>query len=102
MAPRGRPKEWNEGKIARLGMLMGAGWSCARIAQEMDTTEGAIRSCARRLKLHFSRVPNMATLHSFHEAALERGKEKGDLIIEVLGILNSDRALLENVIDDRG
>lgn len=74
MAQRGRPKQWNDGKIARLGMLIGAGWSCARIAEEMGSTQDAVRACARRLRLRFTNVPAVVALPGFQMAAAIRGK----------------------------
>jgi hypothetical protein len=101
MASMGRPRKWDDERNARLGLLIGAGWSCQRIAADMDITETTVRTKASRLGLRFCNVTELNSGQAFRLAAMKRCRRREDIVADVLRILDADQNLVENILDDQ-
>lgn len=101
MKNMGRPRKWDDERSARLGMLIGAGWECQRIAADMQISETTVRTKASRLGLRFGDIAKLTNGDAFQLAAMKRRRRREDVVADVLRILDTDKNLVENILDDQ-
>ena len=104
---KGHDRAWSPARVARLGFLVGLGWSAPDVGRDplVGASSQAVRAQARRLGLGFRdaagfRLPH-AILGRLAEAADRRGLERGALIHRLLMNAGSDDDLIDNILDDR-
>jgi hypothetical protein len=98
---------WTGERIARLGFLIGLGWSAKLIAADpiVASTDHNVHIQASRYGLSFRRAKGIATflparaIHHFERAATKRGLSYDALIRLLLLEIAADPNLLDNILD---
>jgi len=106
---RARYRAWTGERIARLGFLIGQGWTAPRVSSDpmIAASQRNVYRTAQRLGLAFREavgtvaIPDDAFV-GIEAKAKARGATPEALMRLVLTILGRDPVLLENVIDDAG
>jgi hypothetical protein len=100
-------KVWSGDRLARLGFLVGLGWSSKTIAADpvIASTPANVRAQARRLglTLRAGQGPKLpfAVRSRLEIAAARRGLTPEALLHLLLLNAGSDDALIDNILDDR-
>ncbi len=97
---------WTDERIARLGFLVGLGWSGERIAADplIRSTTNNIHRQAQRFGLRFRAASATQLQKPIREvldaAAMKRGITQEKLIQLILATLAQEPTLIDNILDD--
>jgi hypothetical protein len=94
--------DWSPERIARLGFLIGLGWSAERIATDpiIHSTANNVHRQAHRFGLSFRNGAALRKGAAFQIAAVKRGIDSEELVSRLLQEIDASPTLIDNILDD--
>lgn len=92
--------DWTRERIARLGLLVGRGWSGQRIADDLGTSRSNVFRQAQRFGLSIRGARRLISFDVFISAGAKRGITAEQLVDRLLSEIEGDPVLIDNILDD--